>query len=159
MSDQHTKGPGNGSGHEPEKFDREISVRGLVAFGIGLAVTIIVSGVAMWGLSVLLKEREEAQDRPLPPLVQREGTPPVPEPHLQKTPELDLRALRAHEDSLLHSYSWVDRQAGIARIPVERAMTLLLQQGLPTRAEPMPWTRPGTWRDPSLQRLAREGSP
>ena len=157
MSDQHAKGPGTGHDHEPEQFDREISIRPLVAFAIGLVVIIIVSGVAMWGLSVVLKAREEAQDRPLSPVVQREGAPPVPEPHLQTTPELDLKAMRAHEDSLLHSYAWVDREAGIARIPVERAMELLVQQGLPTRAEPLPWTRPGSWRDQSLQRLAREG--
>jgi len=155
----HGAAHGHGPGHAPEVFDREIHVRGIVLFGIFLTVLILVSGAAMWGLAQYLKAREVARDVPPSPLVLREGVPPVPEPHLQTTPEQDLRALRAHEDSLLHSYGWVDAPAGIARVPVERAMDLLLQQGLPTRAEPRPWAPPGQWRDPSLQRLSREVTP
>jgi hypothetical protein len=35
----------------------------------------------------------------------------------------------------LNSYGWVDQQAGIARIPIDRAMALLAQRGLPTRPQ------------------------
>ena len=31
---------------------------------------------------------------------------------------------------MLHSYGWVDQQAGIVRIPIDRAMTLLTERGL-----------------------------
>ncbi len=144
---------------ESQHFDREIGVRGIVLFGIGLAALIVITGLAMWGLFRGLQQREEGRETPLPPLVLREGAPPVPAPHLQTTPEQDLRALRAMEDSLSHTYGWVDETAGVARIPVERAMQILLEQGLPTRAAPRPWVQPGTWRDPSLQRLAREEAP
>lgn len=147
------------SRHEPQQFDREIGARGIVLFGVGLAVLLVVTGFAMWGLFRVLQGREEARETPPPPLVLRDGVPPVPAPHLQTTPEQDLRILRALEDSLLHSYGWVDERARVARLPVERAMELLLQQGVPTRVPPRPWVQPGTWRDPSLQRLRREEAP
>ncbi len=148
----------SGMGHG-EIFDREIHVRGIAIFGIGLAILIVVSAVAMWGMFKVLLARQVAGDVPPSALVLQEGHLPVPQPHLQTTPEKDLLALRTREDSLLHSYGWVNEADAIARIPVDRAMELLLQGGLPTRAEPLPWTRPGTWRDPTQQRLQREGAP
>jgi hypothetical protein len=39
--------------------------------------------------------------------------------------------MRAAEEAQLHSYRWVDREAGIAAIPIERAMEILAQRGLP----------------------------
>jgi hypothetical protein len=36
---------------------------------------------------------------------------------------------------LLEGYGWVDRSAGTVRLPIERAMQLLLERGLPTRPE------------------------
>lgn len=55
-----------------------------------------------------------------PPL----GTQP-PEPRLQGHPAAGLVAERAREQALLDSYAWVDRDAGIARIPVDRAMDIV----------------------------------
>jgi DNA-binding GntR family transcriptional regulator len=39
----------------------------------------------------------------------------------------------AAETAILHSYGWVDRDAGIVRIPIERAIEILAERGLPTR--------------------------
>jgi hypothetical protein len=44
-----------------------------------------------------------------------------------------LKQLRATEDAILSSYGWVDRQKGIVRIPIDRAIDLVLQRGLPAR--------------------------
>jgi hypothetical protein len=49
-----------------------------------------------------------------------EGAAPPPQP-----PQADR----------LVGYGWVDREAGIVRLPIERAMELLLERGLPTRPE------------------------
>jgi hypothetical protein len=62
--------------------------------------------------------------------------PRFPEPRLQVAPQVDLAAWRAREDAELNSYGWVDRQAGIVRLPIERAMDLLVQRGLPVRGQP-----------------------
>lgn len=144
------------AGKHGEPFDREIGLRGIVWFAVGLALLIVVSGFAMWGLFTYLRAREAARPTRVPPILVQEGVPSVPEPRLQTTPEQDLRAMRAAEDSLLHSYGWVDREKGIVRVPVERGVEMLLREGLPTRTEPLPWVAPGTWRDPSLQRVSRE---
>ncbi|HXT00239.1 MAG TPA: hypothetical protein VN915_06165 [Elusimicrobiota bacterium] len=58
---------------------------------------------------------------------------PPPEPRLQSDPATDLRRWREEEDAALRSYSWADRARGVVRLPVERAMELVLQRGLPTR--------------------------
>jgi hypothetical protein len=46
---------------------------------------------------------------------------------------LDLKDYRADQERILKGYGWVDSQAGIVRIPVDRAMDLLLQKGYPVR--------------------------
>jgi len=56
-----------------------------------------------------------------------------PEPRLQTMAPLDLKDYRADQEKILKGYGWVDSQAGIVRIPVDRAMDLLLQKGYPVR--------------------------
>jgi hypothetical protein len=54
-----------------------------------------------------------------------------PQPRLQVKPGATLAELHAAEESDLNSYGWVDRKSGIARIPINRAIQLLLKRGLP----------------------------
>lgn len=61
-----------------------------------------------------------------------------PKPNLQIHPHDDLVALQAREDSELHSYGWADRKAGVVRIPIDRAMELIAERGLPTRGTNRP---------------------
>jgi len=58
-----------------------------------------------------------------------------PEPRLQTNPRQDLSDLRAREDQTLSSYGWVDRNAGVVRIPIDQAIKLTLERGLPARQE------------------------
>lgn len=55
------------------------------------------------------------------------------EPVLQIDPVADLQAYKAKENDLLNSYGWVDKSAGIAHIPIDRAIELTAEKGLPTR--------------------------
>jgi hypothetical protein len=50
---------------------------------------------------------------------------------LQVSAPLDLAQFRAREDEELTNYDWINRTAGIVRVPIERAMELVLQKGLP----------------------------
>ena len=61
-----------------------------------------------------------------------------PKPNLEISPSADLTAVRGHEDEELTSYGWIDRKAGIVRIPIDRAMDLIAQRGLPVRASNAP---------------------
>jgi hypothetical protein len=54
-----------------------------------------------------------------------------PQPRLLVKPGASLAELRAAEEHDLTSYSWVDRKSAIARVPIARAIQLLLKQGLP----------------------------
>ena len=67
-----------------------------------------------------------------------EPTKLFPQPQLQKTPMLDLRAIRAEEDKLLNGYAWVDQPKGVVRIPVSQAIEILATRGLPAHTAPPP---------------------
>ena len=54
-------------------------------------------------------------------------------PRLQTSPTSDLQQLLEAENAKLNSYGWIDKSAGVVRIPINRAMDLLAQRGLPAR--------------------------
>ena len=119
-----------------EKSD--VNIIAIFAFGAGL---IVVAGIVSLLIFVLFRffDVREAARVPLayPLAVSREGALP-PEPRLQTNPREDLADLLAKEDALLTSYGWVDKNAGVVRIPIDEAMKLTLQRGLPSRQEPKP---------------------
>jgi hypothetical protein len=98
-----------------------------------LAVVIVIVVVAMYGLFHFFY-RSETRSRPTPSPLSY-GVEPPPEPRLLTKPGADLAAMRAEEDQILNSYGWIDRERGIVRLPIGRAITLLAQKGLPTRSE------------------------
>jgi hypothetical protein len=53
------------------------------------------------------------------------------EPRLQVQAPKELKTLQTAEQEILTSYAWVNKEAGIARVPVDRAMRLVLERGLP----------------------------
>ncbi len=59
-----------------------------------------------------------------------------PEPRLQTNPREDLADLRRAEERVLDSYGWVDKDAGVVRIPIDDAMRLTVERGLPARGKP-----------------------
>ena len=63
---------------------------------------------------------------------------PAAYPHLQISPQADLSAFREEEAQQLNTYGWINKTAGVVRIPVDRAMDLVLQKGLPARQPGQP---------------------
>ena len=122
--------PGGDSdrGHET----RDMSVRPIAMFVLGLFVFISVTLVLMVGLFDYFATRQARLDVPPSPLATRELPP---EPRLQVAPRKELREVQAAEDTVLNSYGWVDRKAGIVRIPISLAMELLAKRGLPARPQ------------------------
>ena len=72
---------------------------------------------------------EKAAREPPPRVAPMAGA--FPQPRVQVQPALDLQKQRATEDARLNSYGWVDRAADAAHIPIDRAMQLILERGLP----------------------------
>ena len=113
----------------------DINFRAILGFGAGLIVFAVVIHVLVWGLFRFFASGEAGLAAPSypKPTAQTERLPM--EPRLQTHPRQDLRDLRANEDRILNSYAWVDRPAGTVRIPIAEAMKLVVERGLPVRAE------------------------
>lgn len=60
--------------------------------------------------------------------------PPPPEPRIEADLAEDMRRHRAEEEAELNGYAWIDARRGVIRLPIGRAMELLLRRGLPERA-------------------------
>ncbi len=114
--------------------ESDVDIRGILIFAAGLVAVMIVIGFIVWGLFASFSAREDAAGGApeFPLAVSREHRVP-PEPRLQTNPREDLRELRDAEQETLTTYSWVDRNAGIVRIPIDEAITLTIQRGLPSR--------------------------
>jgi hypothetical protein len=103
--------------------ESDVNVRGVLGFAAGLLVTAVLIQFMVWLLFVYFSGREAARVAPEYPLAAGEQTRVPPEP----------RALRAREDAVLNSYGWVDKTAGVVRIPIDEAIRLTVQRGLPVR--------------------------
>ncbi|WZO97678.1 hypothetical protein EP7_004721 [Isosphaeraceae bacterium EP7] len=117
----------------------EIRLRPLLIFVAGLfGSVVLVLLVVQAQFAFYVNDQSKGQVTPirhdLPALT---DGPPV-EPRLQETPELDMDAFRAEEATKLSKLGWVDRPKGIAEIPIDDAMKLLVQKGLPVRKTPPP---------------------
>jgi hypothetical protein len=99
-----------------------------------LAVLIVISIVAMKGVFELLDRQQARSDvAPSPLMTQRPQQPP--EPRLQTTPVPNRTLIVEQENKRLAAYGWVDQKNGVVRIPVDQAMKLLAERGLPARDE------------------------
>ena len=149
------------SGHEPEKhevdasagFERsDVGIPGIVVFLTALAIFVAVTGLLCYGIGKVINAHMNKEDgrtakwtktvdvrqlgnMPSSPELQNkmaEITQTFPTPRVQTDDgNQDVANLHAREALLLDNYSWVDQPQGKVRIPIERAMELIAQRGLP----------------------------
>jgi hypothetical protein len=118
--------------------ESDVNIYAIFGFGAGLLVVAGIVSVLIFVLFRYFEGREAARVPPAYPLaISRESRVP-PEPRLQTDPRQDLSNLLAKEDEVLTSYGWLDRNAGVVRIPIDEAMKLTLERGLPARQVPKP---------------------
>ena len=117
--------------HEPAEFDSEIHVRGILAALVGLALLVALSFAAMWTFSKVLKAQSISKDPAPLPVAEANQPRPRPRAALQADPTADMLKFAKEEEAALTSYAWVDRANGVAQIPVDRALDLLAERGLP----------------------------
>jgi hypothetical protein len=118
------------SGHE----ERDVHVGPIVILGIVLLAGTALSLLLMdWTFDYLNAQEDRAQREPAS-LLRAENPPPPPRPAFQMYPAAELREVKAAEKAHLASYGWVDRENGVALIPVERAMEIVAEGGLPELA-------------------------
>jgi hypothetical protein len=116
-------------GHESS----EIGAGRIFGIGAGIAVFGILLSVGLWGLFNFFASRPQAV-QPQSALGSPQPTPPGP--RLETDMVLGWQTLRATEQARLNTYGWVDQKAGVVRIPIDRAMDLIAQRGLPVQPGP-----------------------
>jgi hypothetical protein len=145
--------------HEPEKIDTsagyeksDVRVSGILVFLTALAVFVVVTAVLAYGIGMVINAHMKKEDGPKtkwattvdvstlgnlassPELQNKLAamTQQFPTPRLQTDDgSQEIADLHAKEDLLLENYSWADQSKGKVRIPIERAMELTAQSGLP----------------------------
>lgn len=113
-------------GHET----RDINIRAVTWAAIGLVISALAVYATVGGLFNLFKRQYPSPNAPS--RITTPGRLP-PQPRLQTRPADDLQQLREAENAKLNSYGWIDKSMGVVRIPIDRAMDLLAQRGLPAR--------------------------
>ena len=123
----------------------DAKLRPLVTFAVALTILSVGILLAMRAMFASFAERERETDVPPHPLAAAIEIPP--EPRLEPMPGFELPPLgpegqrpfatsglaehREQERKMLESYGWIDRAAGVVRVPIERAIDLTLTEGLP----------------------------
>jgi hypothetical protein len=135
----HSLPPTKKSNLPPEQAhdDREIDAWTIIRFGSIVLGLTALSMIVMWGLGPALESSERSRYEPPSPMASRLPDEPAG-PKLQRIPKKGLEALRAQEREQLETYGWVDEDNGVVQIPIERAMELLAERGLPARSAEEP---------------------
>ena len=139
----HTIAQRHDHGHEHEvnagvsHERRDVNVFQVTAFGIGLLLSCIVVVFAMWAMFDFLLFARGSEERVQPGGADDETAESLPpEPRLQAEPKVELKDLRADEDAILNSYGWVNPDKGTVRIPIDQAIDIVAQKGLPSKPSP-----------------------
>lgn len=154
------------SPHAPEpggRIDSEIHVRQIVEVGAWLFGTTIAAFIVGYfvyrGLGQMANRADRAASAEQQATAPAAAIPNPPAPALQAfgrdalgrpmTPESILLAFRESEEERLSSWGWIDRSAGIAHVPIERAIEMLAvpeEPAAPT-SEPTPAAEPAASAD------------
>jgi hypothetical protein len=111
------------------------SVRPILWTLAGLAIGVALVGLAVYGIFWYLADHPAAV--PVPnPMAETEPEQIPPAPRVEEHPAIEIQQLHSQEDRLLSTYGWSDKQHGIVRVPIDRAMELQLQQGFSTERVP-----------------------
>jgi hypothetical protein len=132
----------------------DVNIRAVITSAVVISVVCIGTAGLMYLLMMLLESQAEARDPKLSPLsMPATQMPPTtiasptfgsaPEPRLMTNEPMNLEQVREHLRNQLSSYAWVDEKAGIARIPIDEAKKLVIEQ-LPVRPDPIADPRLGT---------------
>lgn len=145
--------------HKPEEVDtslgyekKDVNIMGIVVFIVSMFVFVVVTAVVCYGVGKVLNAYLNKEDGPTSKWsrtanIRQLGNMPSNAAMQDKvaqlmqkfpTPRLavdngnqNIADLHAREDLLLDHYTWIDRSKGTVRIPIERAMELIAQRGLP----------------------------
>src|SRR3954465_2945485 len=123
----------------------DANVRAIYTFGVWLAVLGVLCALATYGGLRAMEWNANRLDamrikaNPMVPEARMKMQPvqaahEFPTPQLQVNDTAEMAEELAEENAKLTHYQWVDQNQGVVRIPIDKAMQLVLQRGLPARA-------------------------
>lgn len=112
----------------------DVNVRRIAFFGGLLVVGLVVVFIAMTLLQYSVVGLPARLAQP-PSYTTAPNVQLPPQPRFEEVPGRNLATLKAQQENLLGSYGWMDAKQGIVRIPITRAMELLVTRGFPVRPE------------------------
>ncbi|MEI7771386.1 MAG: hypothetical protein WCI67_15455 [Chloroflexales bacterium] len=112
-------------GHELRDANAGPLLFAAVGLGVLLLVSFVVMGLMLRSTGNSLSDT--SSDLPTTPAMQIQLPP---SPRLEQNPLLDGNQIVADATKKLEGYGWVDQQAGVAHIPIERAMELVVERGV-----------------------------
>ena len=125
---------------------QDLQVAGILYFLLTLGIVTVLCIFGIRGFYAFLQHHAKASQPVVSPLITNvpedtlhipRGYPQAafPNPRLEEDERGQLKDIRLAQENTLYSYGWVDQNAGTVRIPIDRAMDLLVQRGLPVRQE------------------------
>jgi hypothetical protein len=117
-------------GHETS----DANVRAVVKFVIGLFLSIAASLLIVWATFSYFVNRQ-GLGPPASPFENARKLPPPGVPVLEAKPAEEYKHYFVQQQEQLRTYGWVDQKDGIVRMPIDRAMDLLVERGLPVQKE------------------------
>jgi len=125
----------------PPPDRQDVDNRGVLLFGFWLGLSTLVIVGLIWIFLRVLERGSDKTQRPIEPQVAVALRRTPPEPRLEADPLALRRSLNTRENAELSSYGWVDRGAGIVRIPIDKAMAMIAANGVPG-GKPIPGPTP-----------------
>lgn len=144
-SEQHN--PDHASGTRPVHSDvsfesTDVNTGTILVYLLYLAIAVAIAAVVSVFIFRFTMSHAASSETTMPPSHEGVGPTMPPEPRLQGVPghgtdpQEDLRRKNADDQSANEQYGWIDRQGGIAQIPVEDAMKIIVSKGLPNAPAP-----------------------
>jgi hypothetical protein len=121
------------SDHAPEKGyeTQDVAFRPFAWFAAGFVCTLLIILLGVSLFTKVLTKPGQVFGRVVHAPEKSLGT--FPYPQLQSNPPADLHKYLMAKERQLTSYGWIDENAGIVRIPIDRAINLLISRGVTVR--------------------------
>ncbi len=123
--------------NEKEKINPDVkyesadaNAKWLGFIGLGIIIAAIILPFLLWGLYGYF-EQTAAKGSPIPEAVSKKRFDTAQSPPLEPHPVENYERFRQVENEKLNDYGWVDKQNGVVHIPIEQAMQMLVNKGLP----------------------------
>jgi hypothetical protein len=110
---------------------QDLAVKPILVFTVLLVLANVAVFYGMKKANDAYSAAESDKDRSMHPLAAPHAEPPAP--RLQPVPSVEYQAFRAQQDAAVSAYRWIDRTNGVVQIPIERALELVSERGLPHR--------------------------